>query len=281
MFFWIYLCKEIILMRIYCWKVIFLSFLIAVVPSLVQAKTCCCCPKKPKLWCISPPKLPSWYVDTGLGWVFSQKLGATYLANIDAPSDQYNSPKVKKMPMGSLSGGYVLSRQASWFPFTSLGLEYSYFMPAKVKGVVEEFSDPEQANFNYNYKVTHHNLRVLGKADLFRWRNWMPYLSAGLGASWNRFSNYSEEAISELPSPRENPSFANKAKLNFSYMAGAGVDYILSRNLWAGLGYRYDHFGWGKTGDRIENEDTEVVDKSLKNTSRAHTIILTLRYLFG
>ncbi|MDQ8038801.1 MAG: outer membrane beta-barrel protein [Rickettsiella sp.] len=271
-------------MRIFS-KAIFLLLFTVLVPSLSEArsepkldKMYCCQNKKTVCCCVSSPKhLPSWYMDVGLGWVFNQKLGASYLANIDLPLDQYNSPKVNQVMMGALSGGYVWSRRTAWLPFTSLGFEYSYDMPAKVKGVIEEFSDPEQTNFKYKYKVDHHNLRLIGKADLYRWQNLMPYVSAGMGVSWNRFSDYSEQAISELPSPRPNPAFTNKTESNFSYSLGTGLDYIFNKNLWGGLGYRYDHFGWGKTGDT----NAEFADKSLKNTSRAHTIILSLRYLFG
>lgn len=264
-------------MRMYG-KVIFLLFLIFIFSSFAQAETCCCQSKRTTLWCVSPPKrLPSWFMDVGLGWVFNQKLGTAYLANIELPSDQYTSPKVNQVPMSFISGGYIWSRRAAWLPFTSLGLEYSYDMPATVKGVIEEFTDPEQANFKYKYKVAHHNLRLIGKANLYRWQNWMPYVSAGAGLSWNRFTNYSEQAISEFPSLRPNPNFVNKTASSFSYSLGTGLDYIFNENLWGGLGYRYDQFGWGKTGDT----NAEFSDKSLKNTSRAHTIILSLRYLFG
>ena len=266
-------------MRIYYGKAISLLLLVLIFPSLAQAETCCCQNKKTTLLCVSPPKpLPSWFMDVGLGWVFNQKLGSSYLANVDLPSDKYNSPKVDQVPMYFLSGGYLWSRQTEWLPFSSLGLEYSYYMPATVKGVIEEFADPEQANFKYKYKVAHHNLRLIGKADLYRWQNWMPYVSAGAGISWNRFSGYSQEIISEGESTRPDLGFSNKTKLNFSYSVGAGMDYIFTRNIWGGLGYRYDHFGWGKTGD---NHNEEFADKSLKNTSRAHTILLTIRYLFG
>lgn len=273
-------------MRIYYGKAISLLLLIVILPSLVQAETCCCQNKKTTLLCVSPPKpLPSWYMDVGLGWVFSQKLGTSYLARINFPSDRYNSPKADQALMGFLSGGYVWSRQTDWLPFTSLGLEYSYDIPTRVKGVIEEFSMPEQANFNYKYKIAHHNLLLVGKVDLYRWLNWMPYISGGVGLSWNRFNGYGEQAISKLPSPKPNSAFTNKAEANFSYSLGAGLDYIFNRNLWGGLGYRYDHFGWGRTGDTNAKFATQFVEKfaakNLKNTLRAHTIIFSLRYLFG
>ncbi|MCZ6913119.1 MAG: TonB-dependent receptor [Rickettsia endosymbiont of Ixodes persulcatus] len=264
-------------MRIYYGKAISLLLLIVILPSLVQAKTCCYQNKKTALWCVSPQKpLPSWFMDVGLGWVFNQKLGSSYLANIDSAADKYNSPKVNQVPMGFLSGGYVWSRQAEWLPFTSLGLEYSYDMSATVKGVIEEFANPGQANFKYKYKITHHNLHLISKANLYRWQNWMPYVSAGAGIVWNRFSGYSEQAISKLPSLRPNPEFTNRTESNFSYSLGAGIDYVFNENLWGGLGYRYDHFGWGKTGDT----NAKFLDKSIKNTLRAHAIIFSLRYLF-
>ena len=265
-------------MRIYYRKAVFLLLLITFLPSLAQAKTCCC-EKITVPLCVSPTQhLPSWYMDAGLGWVFNQKLGTSYLANADEKEDQYNPPKVNKVATGSLSGGYVWSHPKKWLPFTSLGLEYSYYMPAKVKGVIEENSDPEMANLNYKYKIAHHNLQLIGKADIFRWKNFMPYVSGGAGVSWNRVSDYREEQSAEGQISRTYPEFGNKTKLNFSYSLGTGVDYVFTRNLWGGLGYRFDHFGWEKTGDTTSDK---FLDKNLKNTSKAHTILFSLRYLFA
>lgn len=266
-------------MRCYSLKA-FLCFIV-LVPALTEARSDIPPAYKNKYCCVFPLKpstLSHWYVDAGAGWVFNQKLGRSYLGNVGEPLDQYDPPKAKQVPMVFLSGGYVWSRQADWLPFTSVGLEYSYFFPAKAEGVIEEASDPTQVFSNYSYKVAHHTLYLLGKANLVRWRNWMPYVFGGLGASWNRFSAYSEESVSETPSIRPNPEFSNKAQSNFAYSLGTGLDYVFTKNLWGSLGYRYDHFGWGKTGD---TNISEFADKNLKNFLKAHTLIFSLRYLFG
>ncbi len=267
-------------MRAYVVKAAFLSFLITIAPAWTNAKTCICPPKKNKqMVCIFPlPHLPSWYIDVGAGWVFNQKLGTTYLANLDVgpeKSDIYNAPKAKRVPMGFLSGGYIWSRQAKWFPASSLGIEYSYVIPAKNIGTLVQYSDPNDT-YEYQYKVSHHTLQLVGKVDLIRWQQWMPYVSAGLGTTWNRFTSYSEVPIAG--DEKTSPQFSNKTKLNFSYSLGTGVDYIFTKNLWGSLGYRYDHLGWIKTGD--SNREFFTGDK-LKDTIQGHTIILSLRYLFG
>lgn len=267
-------------MQAYPLKAAFLSFLIVVAPAWAHAMITLSPAKKinPPI-CVCPvPHLPSWYVDAGLGWVFNQKLGTTYLANLDLGPENdeiYTGPKVKRVPMGFLSGGYVWSRQANWFPMTSLGLEYSYAMPAKTVGTLETYSDPSDSH-EYQYKVSHHTLQLVGKVDLLRWQQWMPYLSAGLGTTWNRFARYSEEPLAGREKP--SPEFPSKTKLNFSYSLGTGVDYIFAKNLWGSLGYRYDHLGWIKTGD--SNREFFTGDK-LKDTLQAHTLVLSLRYLFG
>ena len=267
-------------MRAYYLKATILSFLITVVPAWANAKTCVCPPKKNnQAICVFPlPHLPSWYVDVGLGWVFKQKLGTTYLANLNLGpknADIYNAPKVNRMPMGVLSGGYVWSRQTHWLPMSSLGLEYSYAIPAKTVGTLEQYSDPSDT-YEYQYKVAHHTLQLVGKVDLLRWQQWMPYLSAGLGTTWNRFTSYNEVPLTG--DEKASPQFPSQTKLNFSYSLGTGVDYIFTKNLWGSLGYRYDHLGWIETGD--SNLKFFTGDK-LKNTLQAHTLILSLRYLFG
>jgi len=263
-------------------KTVFLSLAIAVIPGLANAKPDVCFPpKKMGSHCVCPTKhLGSrWYIDAGLGWVLNQKIGTTYLPNINIGpefSDKYDAPKVEQVPLGFLAGGYAWSRQTNWFPMTSLGIEYSYVPPARFTGILEEYSQPEDT-YKYYYDISHHSLRLVGKADLFLWKQWMPYLSAGIGSTWNRFSTYNEVPLDNKRS-KPNPHFANKTTLNFSYSLGAGVDYIFTKNVLGSLGYRYDYFGWENTGN---SQGELFTGDALRDTSRAHTVVLSLRYLFA
>ncbi len=266
-------------MRAYSSKAFFLSLLVLIVPSLTEAKSDCCQTNQKAVLCVSPTKQPSWYFDVGLGWVVNQRLGANYLSNLELAPDTLAAPKASQVPMGLLSGGYVWSRQTNWLPFASLGLEYSYAYPAKVKGVLIDYSELQEANHNYQYKVTHQGVSLLGKVALARWENWLPYVAAGLGASWNRVSNYSEQVISERASDHTNPEFPSKTTLDFSYSLGAGLDYVFTEYLWAGFGYRFDRFGKMGTGDSILHN--KLFHEHVSNSLRTHSFIFSLRYFFG
>lgn len=222
--------------------------------------------------------LGSWYFDLNLGWVFDLKSKPAYLNNFDLPPDRYNSPKSKQSPLISLSGGYVWSRSSQWLPFTSLGLNYSYFFTGKAEGTIEDYSEEEDANYTYKYNLTHQTLYLQGKIDLVRWQRWMPYISSGLGGSWNRISNFNEQVLTDVDSTHENPQFPSKTTTNFSYSLGAGIDYIFAQNLWGSLGYRFDRIGYIKTGASnifiFEHENLTI-------SRKVHSLIASLRYLFG
>lgn len=223
--------------------------------------------------------LDSWYFDLNLGWIFNIKSGpAVYLNNFDIPPDRYNSPKVKQRPLVSLSAGYVWARSSQWLPFVSLGLEYSYFFPEKAEGSVEDYSEEEDENHMCKYNLTHQTLYLQGKIDVVRWQRWMPYVSAKLGSSWNKFSNFNEQRITDVDSTHENPQFPNNTTKNFSYSLGAGVDYIFTQNLWGSLGYRFDHIGYIQT----DASNVFIFEHEKINTFRKmHSLIASLRYLFG
>lgn len=266
-------------MCIFYRKFIFSALLIALLPSLAEAKICCYQKEKPIVLSMSlPERLSTWYMDIGMSWVFNQRLGKKQLDNEDLPPDTYLSPKAQQIPGFSLSGGYIWSHQANWLPFTSLGLEYNYFGPTRVEGVIEDYSFSDEANQLYKYRMTQNSLYLVGKADLMRWGNVMPYASIGVGTAWNRFSDYSEQVISDLPSEHINPEFPSKTKLSFSYSLGTGIDYSFNKNIWASLGYRYTHFGNFKSGESMLHNPSS--SEHLSGVSAAHLVVFSLRYLF-
>ncbi|MDQ8039129.1 MAG: outer membrane beta-barrel protein [Rickettsiella sp.] len=221
--------------------------------------------------CYTP--LTHFYIDVGAGWVFDQQASDYYLPRDPLP-DRYVANTSKNNVMGLASLGYVWRQTQDWLPFISVGLEYSYLPSSKIQGPVEEFSSPEFTTQNYEYKVQHQNLQLTSKIDIYRCGRWMPYIALGIGTSWNTSSAYQEYALTDQPEIQ--PEFANKTKTAFSYAAGLGIDFIANDNLWLGLGYRYDNFGSNQTNNGIR----EFANKHLDNHMKAHTVLLSLRYLF-
>ena len=93
----------------------------------------------------------------------------------------------------------------------------------------------------------------MSKADIYEWKRFMPYIALGLGASFNRISQF----------------FINSAMFgislevllttsDFSYNVGAGIDYQVKDDFWLTLGYFYDNFGKNKVGAVYTNNTVDT-----------------------
>lgn len=272
-------------MQNFCVQTIFLRFFSRIIiifffPILAQATTPYCKATQTIIpSCnFSPESFTSWYIDMGLGLVFDSKITKAYLDNFDLPPDQYKVPKIQDNTLISLSGGYVWSKPSTWLPFIHLGLEYSYFLSTRAKGLIEDYSEKTEIHYNYQYNVKNQLVYLRGKINLVRWQNWMPYLSVGLGNSWNRLSDHSEQAITQIDSSHKDPRFPNKTTTHFSYSLGIGIDYMFTKQLWGNLGYRFDQIGPIQTG-------TSTIfifeGKNINTSMNTHSFIGSLRYFFS
>lgn len=267
-------------MRAFYLKLLSFVFFIAI-PGLANATNSrsCSVEKKTNLTCIaSIDRRSKWYLDVGLGTMFKQKLGTFNLLNSEELPDKYNTSSIQHADVALLSGGYVWSRSTSFLPFVSLGLEYARFFSGKISGFIEDYSSHEDINFGYHYQLSHHNLHLLGKANLYCWRGWMPYIVAGIGMSWNQLTAYDENNLSMLYSEHANPYFPNKVKSNLSYSLGVGVDYQLTKNIWSGFGYRYNNFGQITSGESVKHFSE---GQFLKDRNSGYDLFFSLRYIFS
>jgi Outer membrane protein beta-barrel domain len=272
-------------MQIFCFQAIFLRFLSGIIiiiffPILAQATTPYCQTTQERIQSCncSPKSFSSWYMDMGLGWIFDSKIATGYLNNFELPPDQYNAPKIQDNTLISLSGGYVWSKPSAWLPFIHLGLEYSYFLSTHANGFIEDYSEKTDIHYKYQYNVANQLVYLRGKINLVRWQNWLPYLSVGLGNSWNRLSDHSEQAITHIDSSHKDPRFPTKITTHFSYSLDIGVDYIFTKHLWGNLGYRFDQIGPIQTGtSNIFIFEGENINTSMKT----HSVIGSLRYFFS
>jgi opacity protein-like surface antigen len=236
-----------------------------ILTQIAYAQNCCC-----EVTC---PKTKHWYVDLGLGWVINQhaKNGSVPTA-LPAFPDTFLVDDKQSTVLALIGLGYLWSYpNRLWLPYVSTGLEFDYLPSAKIAGLRENFSIPADTD-PYQYRLIHYSLIAVGKLGIYRWGNWVPYVSLGLGSTWNRSYDYSEDA------PSVSPGFGNKTQAEFTYNAGLGLDFNLNRDLQLSLGYRYDNFSNNSTG----NGDTVASDtKQLSSRTHADTILLSLRYLFA
>ena len=195
------------------------------------------------------------YVGTGSGWL----------------ADRYHSRGIDSVADFSLLGGYRWSRDSEWLPFYSLSARYTSALPAKTRGTLFQFNVLEFNNYHYQYKVQRQNILGVAKVNLYNYHRFMPFITVGLGESINRMKEFSETPLSTII-PRTSPGFRNKSNHEFSYIIGAGIDYLLANNLWMGIEYHYGHYGTIQSGNGVGGFAAEHLKSTLTDNSIAYSI---------
>lgn len=200
------------------------------------------------------------------------------------PNDTYtNRRTLSDEPYFFVDGGYTWKRKSNWLPYYSIGARYSYAAPMTVSGNIDQYSVPGFTNYGYQYSIQQQSILAILKADLFRWKKIMPYVTGGAGLAINNAFNYKEQAYSGV-TPRVSPGYQSNATTNFSYILGGGFDVILTKKLWLNLEYNYANYGTVKTGYGADTSTLTGYNYSgclLKNKLRANTALLGLTYYLG
>jgi hypothetical protein len=74
-----------------------------------------------------------------------------------------------------------------WFPSVNMGLRHHYPSPVNVF-VVSQTPSVNPIPTSYNYRLLQESWLLMSKADIYKWKRFMPYVALGLGASFNRIS---------------------------------------------------------------------------------------------
>lgn len=171
--------------------------------------------------------------------------------------------------------GYRFAREASFLPSVTLAGRYQHINKFSVNGTVQQYSLSDFTNYNYSFDLQSDVLTAQGKAELFQWHFFMPYLSAGIGTATNKFGNYNETAMSGIIA-RLSPAYANRSMTNFTYNVGAGIDFRFNQNFTASVNYEYADLGTVKSGrgeaDNWTGEELQI------GLLRAQMISLSLFY---
>lgn len=132
-------------------------------------------------------------------------------------------------------------------PNTSLinrfGLEYDYVGSIKVKGTSKIGVEPATAT-PYTYQYNEQNQQILAVAKILMMADqyYHPYAMLGLGAAFNRLSNFTT-STSQQGSINIAPIFNSNTEAAFTYSLGLGIELDVSRILSIGIGYRFSDFG--------------------------------------
>jgi hypothetical protein len=125
-----------------------------------------------------------------------------------------------------------------------------YYQPSSfnVNGIVTQGVDiPSSNQYAYQYSILSHQLLAEGKLLYNNEQRYHPYISGGLGLSWNESKNYT--VTISPPFTTFSNQFANNTTTSFSWSVGTGVDVDLTKKVRLGVGYRFTDFGKAATGN--------------------------------
>ncbi len=164
--------------------------------------------------------------------------------------------------------GASVGEEFQFYPDWAVEMGIAYYQTAafEPKGTVTQGVDPASSNtYHYQYSVTPRQYLLETKflADLMN--GFHPYLTLGVGASFNSVNGYNVTVHSPFPFSTFTPKYASNTNINFSYAVGVGVDYDVVKFARLGIGYRYGWFGNANTGDGEIN--TVDISKSLKQNN--------------
>ncbi len=180
-------------------------------------------------------------------------------------------------PVVAVSLGKRWQQTNVWFPSYSLGIFWQYFFRTYFGNTVMQYSDPELANYRYQWDLTANLLLASAKINLVQYKILSPYFNIGIGSSFNRTANYKENALPGVI-PRTSPGFSNFSNSEFAYKIGAGIDLQLSSNFIVSIGYNYQDLGQISSGAGKQIWS----DQSLNPGSyHSNEILFSVSYLFG
>jgi opacity protein-like surface antigen len=143
--------------------------------------------------------------------------------------------------------GALLGAEFELNPNWALQGGVSYYKPSALvaKGSVTQGADVASENtYTYQYDIQSTQVMLEGKLLYAIAEKWHPYISAGVGSSWNASQNYAVD-IQPVFTTFSN-QFGNKTVTSFTYLAGLGVDMDITPSARLGIGYRFTDLGNAK-----------------------------------
>jgi len=127
-----------------------------------------------------------------------------------------------------------------------LGLAIAASSSARMQGIIWDDASPEFDNHSYSYRVQHTRVALKGKIIADSSHILMPWLSASIGAGFNRARSFTNTPLIFEALPNSN--FSNNTKTSITYTLGAGVQKAVSEHWQAGIGYEFADWGKSRLG---------------------------------
>ncbi len=156
------------------------------------------------------------------------------------PYDQdYFSVKTPTpQPQIQFNIGYRWHEKREFIPYYSAFFQYRHYFISQIRGNIYQYSSPEFENYDYQMDHTADLFTLNGKINLFEYKKFLPYLSAGAGVIYNYLNNYREFPLENV-TPRTSAGYSSKTNANLALTLGIGIDFKINKNTWATLGYEY------------------------------------------
>jgi opacity protein-like surface antigen len=154
--------------------------------------------------------------------------------------------------------------------FVQAGLSYDLFDRTNIDGDITLWGEPDQHEFDYQYKLLHQRANAEFKL-LKEWRRWYPYLTGALGIAWNKTSDYKE--TSHDPYAPASDYLEGETSTQFTWSVGAGVERELTDNWRVGLGYLYTDAGSAELKSKVTGD-------TLEQKFSTQQLVLQINYIF-
>lgn len=163
-----------------------------------------------------------------------------------------------------------------------LGVSYQYFDTTNLSGNNDVGIEPATYTpYQFHYHAQSQVVLLAGKLFYTYRDRFHPYVSLGLGAAFNRTSDYSA-TTSQTGSINLTPFFKGEENTTFAFAAGLGLEADIVSYLRVGLGYQYVNVGrvTTKKGVVTINDYQATVPFSLENSNvYTNQFVISLSYI--
>ncbi|MDR3441382.1 MAG: outer membrane beta-barrel protein [Legionella sp.] len=222
-----------------------------------------------------------WFIAVGAGEQYPTWKNPIKVDNGSGFPAPYNqdlyATKERSAAVIALSLGRRWQTENFWLPSYSFGVFWQYLFRTNLGSSITQYSMPEFTNYKYTWELTSNLLLATAKINLVQYWKLSPYVNAGIGSSFNRTSDYKEQALPGVTA-RVSPRFAKFSTSEFSYNVGAGVDLQLTPQVIFSVGYNYQDLGKISSGSGKETWSNQSLNPG---TYHSNEVLVSLSYLFG
>jgi len=191
----------------------------------------------------SPPHFRS--VASLLGGVANLKASGDSQSFTGTDDDIFTYRNQGKRENTGFVGAFIgVERQFGQPPYyLQAGVQYNYFGVVNINGVNSVGVEPATStNYQYRYRLQAQQLLAVVRLFTTTHKIYHPFLFAGIGAAFNRASEY-DATTTQTDCINLTPTFDSNTQTSFSYALGVGVDTDMNNNIRIGLGYQFADLG--------------------------------------